>query len=114
MYAVVKIGDKDVPMLAMASVDEYYKKIFNEDPLSAMTAKDSGIRTRMFYKMGFVMAKFAELKDRKKMIRLTEDDYIDWLDLFDSGEYRDAISKIGDVYIGNQKVTSREKKEAAR
>ena len=58
MYRVVKIGETDVPMLALASVDVYYKRMFKEDPLSIMTSKnaDEGEKTRIAFGMGFIMA----------------------------------------------------------
>ena len=37
MYREVTIGDKNVPMLSMASVDLYYKNVFGEDPIKLQT-----------------------------------------------------------------------------
>ena len=34
MFQNVKIGEQEVPMLAMASVDHYYQVIFHEDPVA--------------------------------------------------------------------------------
>ncbi len=65
MYRTVRVGEKDIPMLSMASVDVYYRNIFREDPI-AMQAKgmDDGETIVFIMRMGFVMAKFAELKDQ--------------------------------------------------
>ena len=109
-YKVITIGDKDVPMLALASVDVYYKKIFREDPLAIMTSDaDNGAKSRIAFNMGFVMAKFAELHDRKKMLQLSEDDYLDWLEQFDYGDYVQAAAEILALYYSQKVITAKEK-----
>ena len=101
MYAVIKIGEKDVPMLSMASVDIYYRNIFHEDPIKVQANDaDEGALINLFLKMGFVMAKFAELKDRKEMSKLNEDSFLDWLDQFDRGDYYNALPDVRRVYEG--------------
>ena len=75
MYNVIKVGDKEVPMMSMASVDLYFKTIFHEDPMKIQSKPDfdTGDLLDFISKMGFVMAKFAELKSRKEMLKLNED-----------------------------------------
>lgn len=112
MYRVIKIGDVEVPMLGVASVDVYYKRIFREDPLSIMTSEaDNGKKTAIAFGMGFVMAKLAETKDRKQMLQLTEADYLEWLEQFDYGDYVAAAAEIIGVYYGQKISTVNEKKE---
>ena len=115
MYRVIKIGDKEVPMLSMASVDVYYKRVFREDPLIKLADKDddNAAKVSLAFPMGFIMAKFAELKDRKKMMQLTEDDYLDWLDQFEYGDYVEAAADIILTYYG-QKAGSAHEKNAVR
>ena len=110
MYQVVKIGDRDVPMLAMASVDVYYKNIFGEDPVKAQLSQDEGALVDCMMKMGFVMAKFAETKDRKEMNKLNEDSYLDWLDGFYRSDYIEALTGIRAVYENQKVPQSTEKK----
>ena len=70
MYNEVKIGSKTVPMLAVASVDVYYREIFHEDAvkIQANENQDAEVLIDFVQQMAFVMAKFAELKDRKEML----------------------------------------------
>lgn len=112
MKTTVKIGDTEVPMMAMASTDIYYNRIFHKDAIRIQTqhASDEGVLINLFAEIGFVMAKQAELKDRKAMLDLTEDDYLEWLDQFDHGQYIDAIFEIGNIYNGQKKGTSVPKK----
>lgn len=110
MFKNITIGDKDVPMLALASVDIYYKKVFHEDPLAIMTSDaDNGTKSRVAFGMGFIMAKFAELHDRKKMLQLSEDDYLDWLEQFEYGDYVQAAAEILGLYYSQKAPTVAEK-----
>lgn len=111
MYNIVKIGEKDVPMLSMASVDIYYRNIFHEDAIKLQTVEqDEGDLINFVMKMGFVMAKFAELKDRKEMNKLNEDSFLDWMDGFERMDYISALPDIRMTYEG-QSITSADAKK---
>lgn len=113
MFDTVKIGDKDVPMLAMASADVYYKHCFGADPLAVQTQDDppmSDVIT-LFQQMGFIMAKFAELKSRKEMLKLNEEAFIDWIEQFDRADLIKALPDIRAVYDGEKVTASEEKKQ---
>lgn len=101
MFNNVKIGDKTVPMLSMASVDIYYRNIFHEDAIKLQTkTQDEGDIINFVMRMGFVMAKFAELKDRKEMNKLNEDAFLDWLDTFERSDYLNALPDVRMTYEG--------------
>lgn len=112
MYNVVKIGGKDVPMLAMASADVYYRQIFHEDPIKLQANKDmdEGDLINFVMKMGFVMAKFAELRNRKEMAKLNEDAFLDWLDQFERLDYLSALADVRMTYEGQAVTTADAKK----
>lgn len=113
MFNNVKIGERMVPMMAMASCDVYYRNIFHEDAIKLQTKKDldEGDLVNFIMKMGFVMAKFAELKDRKEMNKLNEDNYLDWLDQFDRAEYLSALGDVRLTYEGQAVTVSDAKKK---
>lgn len=112
MYAVIKIGGKDVPMLCMASSDIFYRQIFHEDAIKLQTREnlDTGDQINFVTRMAFVMAKYAELKDPKEMKKLNEDAFLDWLDQFDRGEFYAAFESILRLYEG-QTVTAADAKK---
>ena len=112
MYQVINIGSKTVPMLSMASVDIYYRQVFHKDAIKLQSSKDfdEGDLINFVSEMGFIMAKFAELKDRKEMAKLNEDAYTEWLDGFDRGEFYAALADIRMVYEGQQASTVDSKK----
>lgn len=114
MYNIIKIGEVDVPMLSMASVDIYYRNIFHEDSIKLQTREqDEGDLINFCSKMGFVMAKFAELKDRKAMNKLTEENYEEWLDQFERLDYLNALVDIRMTYEGQSVTHSDAKKKDA-
>ena len=112
MFDVVKIGDQEVPMLAMASVDVFFRNIFHEDPI-ALQARglDEGAAIVLYERMGFIMAKYAELKKSSEMRKLNEDAYLEWLSQFSRGDYIAALPDIMDVYNGQQATSSSSKKK---
>ena len=114
MFNNVKIGEKTVPMLSMASVDIYYKNIFHEDPIALQTADNLEVGTMINFvsRMGFVMAKFAELKDRKEMAKLNEEAFIDWMDQFERADLTDALQDIQATYEGQNITGSTAKKNS--
>ena len=110
MYKVIKIGDKDIPMMAMASTDSYFKNTFGEDLMKKMTTPDLEVSEMIdvVMKIGFIMAKFAELKQRKEMLKLNEEAFFEWLDQFEREDlFNDkTLVDIQDVYQGNKKTSS--------
>lgn len=115
MFNIVSIGDERVPMLSMASVDLYYRQIFHEDAIKLQSAKDfdEGALIVFLEKMGFVMAKFAETKDRKAMLKLNEDNFLEWLDRFDRLDYLNALADIRATYEGQMLTDADAKKNNA-
>lgn len=109
MYKIVKIGDRDVPMLAMASCDSDYRRIFGEDPIKAQMKGDEST-VDFAYKMAYVMAMFAEKHNRKEMQKLNEDTYLDWLDGFYRADFMEALGEVVNVYESQKAPSSKEKK----
>ena len=114
MYNIVHIGNKEVPMLSMASVDYYYKNIFHEDPIKLQVSdgKDIGNMLVFVQKMGFVMAKFAECTDRKNMMKLNEENFLEWADGFERNELIEALPDIQSTYEGQSLTGSTAKKNS--
>ena len=121
MYQVIKIGDKNVPMLSMASVDIYYRQVFKKDAIKLQASKDfdEGDAVNFLMEMGFIMAKFAEFMGtdpaaRRKMAALNEDNFIEWLEGFERDQYLSALPDIRAVYEGQQVTESESKKNEGR
>lgn len=112
MYNVIHIGDKEVPMLSMASVDYYYKNIFHEDPIKLQVSDNNDVATMLSFmqRMAFVMAKFAESTDRKNMMKLNEEAFLEWADGFERNELIEALPDIQSTYEGQSLTGSTAKK----
>lgn len=113
MFSVVKIGEKEVPMLSVGAVDVFYRQIFHEDPikLQARDDLDAADYIELYQRMGFVMAKFAETKSKQAMLELDEEKFLDWLMDFDRKDLMDVIPVIRAVYEGQNVMTVDEKKK---
>ena len=113
MFREIKIGEKNVPMLAMASANIYYKHVFGKDAIvTQANAESAGERIAFYGEMGFIMAKMAEAKgDRGMLLKLNEESYIEWLDQFEVGDYNGAIKDMAELYEGQQATKSKAKNE---
>jgi hypothetical protein len=60
--------------------------------------------------MAFVMAKFAECTDRKNMMKLNEDAFLEWADGFERNELIEALPDIQKTYEGQSLTGSTAKK----
>lgn len=112
MYQKIAVGDTEVEFCACASVNVCYWNIFHEDFLKEISS-GNGLEASTTMKMAFVMAKFAELNDRKAVNRMTEDNYCDWLDQFTTGELVEALPAIQDFYMQAAKGSTNAKKNSA-
>ena len=112
MYQNFKVGAKELTLCACASVNVCYFNVFHEDFIK-MVSSDEGLATSAMMKMSFIMAEFGRLNDRKKVNRLTEDNYCDWLDQFTTGELVEALPAIQGFYMASTggSVDSKKNKE---
>ena len=113
----IKIGNREVEMLAVSSCNFYYRRLFGEDPfeLQALAASREGgqaMGITFAMQMGFVMMKAAEAHgDRNIMNALTLDEYLDWIDQFDTFDFAQPSGDIIMLYANQGKTHSLEKKE---
>lgn len=104
MRGTVKIGEKDVEMVANAASPYLFKEIFHIDFLKEAQAEQPDVS--LFEKMGFVMAKQAEGLSHKDFLKLDASAYIDWLTGFEPLDVITAAGDISSLYMGQEKSTS--------
>lgn len=107
-YEKINIGSEEVTLCVCASVIPCFKNIFGEDFLKSVGKDPENMD--LYMKMGFVMAKFAELGDRGAVNKLTENDYCDWLDRFQTGDIIQSVEKIATVFMREAKGSVKSKK----
>ena len=82
-----------------------------DDIMQALTNMDPGKMDatviEKLQKLGYIMARSAERAD---MTRLTEDDYMIWLDQFETIDMAQASKEILMLYLGNKLSSSELKK----
>lgn len=111
MQKSVKIGETEVLMRASAATAIRYRNVFHGDIMKELMEMnpekiDAEIIEKI-QKLAFIMAKSAERAD---MTALTEDDYIEWLDGFDSLDMMQAAKDIVTIYLGGKASQSELKK----
>ena len=111
MQKTIKIGDVEVAMRSSAATAVRYRNIFHGDIMKELMEMnpekiDASVIEKI-QKLGFVMAKSAE---GAKMAELTEDDYLEWLEKFDSIEMMTASKDIVSIYLGGKVSASELKK----
>lgn len=111
MQKSIMIGDVEVAMRASAATAIRYRNTFHGDIMKELMEMnpeqiDSSVIEKI-QKLAFIMAKSAE---GANMTTLTEDDYLEWLDQFDSLEMMQASKDIVTVYLGGKVSESELKK----
>ena len=112
MYGEVKLktpkGDTlTVPMLANAATLIRYKQLFKTDLLSGIVSPEGNFDTDVISKLAFVLAKQAAKVD---MTALNYDQYVEWLEDFDSAAFIEGANEIFSVYIDSKNNSSKAKK----
>lgn len=114
MRGKVKIGDKEVEMLASAASPILYKRVFRRDwfkTLSESQEDASGIESITYFEeMGFIMAMQAS-SSTEKLVNLTYEDFLKWLGQFEPEEMMLSLGDIANIYKGQEEQSSVPKKE---
>ena len=109
MKGIVKIGEKEVGMVANAASPYIYKQVFHEDFLAKLQADNPD--ADLFQKMGYIMAKQDELDKISDLMKLTADGFYEWLIQFDAMDVMYASDAISDIYLAQTKQNAVPKKE---
>ena len=108
MKGTIKIGSKEVGMVANAASPFIYRQIFHKDFL-AETQKDP-IDLALFAEMGFVLHLQNE-KPTQEVLKTSLDDFYVWLEEFDAMDIMNASVQIGQFYMGQEASLSVPKNE---
>jgi len=96
-----------VPMLANAATPIRYKMIFGKDLLRSAVDEDGEIDAEIVSKLAYLMSKQSAKVDLRT---LNTEEYIAWLEEFDSMAFVDHAKEIFAVYIGSKGGSSKAKK----
>lgn len=107
MYTTITIGEKEQGMLANAASPILYKILFKEDLLQKIQKLDAAAPDmELIQRMAFLFSMQAEKKKTEELRRLSEDDFISWLEQFEPLELIEHGNDIISLYVSNTKSTS--------
>ena len=111
MFKTIRIGDKDVGMLANAASPYIFKQVFHEDLLKKFAEMETDLDQSIGEKLGFVFAKQAETDDISALMKLNMDNFLTWLYGFDPLDVYMASEEIVGLYQEQKGSTSVPKEE---
>lgn len=112
MHRDILIGDTSVPMTANAATDYRLKQVFKVDPIRELqkqqTADDNTEGIRLAMMLAYVMSRQA--MGKKALAKMSEDDYLEWLEDFMTVDLVDAAGAVLELYQGQKVPDVQEKK----
>ena len=107
----------DVPFFANAATAYRFKAMFGKDLLLTFQSAKQGdlYNVEFIEQIAFIMAMQAKAKaGMADLSTINEEMMVSWLETFDGMELLNNAAEIMDVYLGNTKFTSKEKKRATK
>ncbi len=122
MRGTVKIGERDVDMLANAASPFIYKKIFHKDFLMTVGTnyvdadgkQKTDVDTNAITEMAFVMHMQTVKTFKEILDTVTVDDFGAWVSEFEALDFAMAMAEIMGLYYQQQKTTVSPKKKRHR
>jgi hypothetical protein len=106
-----------VPFMANAATAYRFKALFNKDLLLTFQSAKQGdlYNVEFIEQLAFLMAMQAKAKnDEIDLTKINEESMVLWLERFDGMELLNHAGDIMDVYLGNTRFSSKEKKRAIK
>lgn len=105
MFKKVTIDGKEVELAANAATPFRFKQVFQRDLLQILgneeKAEKEGVEA--ITQLAFIMAKQAEKAD---MTKLTQDEFLEWLEDFSAMAFIESAEDIMNVYMDQTQNTS--------
>lgn len=114
MFKTIKVGEKEIPMLANAATPIRYRQVFGKNLLKYfMESTPYEEIAASIGELAYILARAGEGAD---MNRLNIDDYIEWLEGFDASAFINpkTVEQITRLYYGNMDGLSVAKKNQGR
>lgn len=114
MYKEIKIDGQAVSLLANGATAIRYNQVFKKDLFAEITKIDTtegGEVIELATRLAFIMHKQAEAFKKQEPVLISTDDFIPWLETFESGmSFAAAALQIIEVYMANSQKKSTPKK----
>ena len=113
MFKSITMNDREMGMLANAASPLLYKSVFKTDLLQEIQKMDPNAPdVGLVMRLAFILSMQADKKKVEDFRKLTEDDFIEWLEQFEPFELIEHGNDIMQLYAMNTKSTSIPKKGA--
>lgn len=114
MVKEVKVGEKTVKFLSNGVTPIAYKQLFNSDLLGLISeGKGTEVASDKAPELAFIMAMQAEGKNAAELMKLSQENYYDWLMQFEPLDLTMAGADIVNVYISTSLPSSEPKKKVS-
>lgn len=107
MRGTVRIGERDVDMVANGATPFIYKRIFRRDFLTTTQTDDMNVYTEL----AFVMSQQAVKPMSELLNNLTVDDFYAWVEGFEAMDIINKAAEIFAIYQGQANPSSTSKKK---
>lgn len=113
MKDIIKIGNDEVTMVANGATSYFFSQIFNQDFFAEsekINEETGSLSVDLFQKLGFIMAEQGTGKAFREMLKLNEEQYVEWLSKYEAMDLVNAAADIATLYTKNTKTKSTPKK----
>lgn len=107
MRGTVRIGERDVDMVANGATPFIYKRIFRRDFLTTTQTDDMNVYTEL----AFVMSQQAVKPMSELLNNLTVDNFFEWVEGFEAMDIVNKAAEIFAIYQGQANPSSTSKKK---
>lgn len=107
MKGTVRIGERDVEMVANGATPFIYKRVFRRDFLATTQTEDMNV----YAELAFVMSQQAEKPMSELLKNLTVDDFYAWVEGFEAMDIINKAADIFAIYQGQTNPSSASKKK---
>lgn len=107
MRGTIKIGDRDVEMVANGATPFIFKRVFRKDFLAETQKEDMDV----YAELAFVMSQQAEKPMTELLNSLKIEDFYEWIEGFEAMDIVTVAPDIFEIYQGQAKSSSASKKK---
>lgn len=114
----IKVGEKELNLLANAATPIRYKMVFGDDIMVVFNQinnnkRDSGEILDITSQLAYIMNCQAEC-DKNELKNLSRETYIEWLEEFEAMDFVNSSEAIINAYLGTTDTTSKSKNVVSR
>lgn len=108
---IVKIGKKDVDLVANAATPVIYERVFKQDLLKQIQGLENGENIALVKQCAFIMAEQAKTGNIVDLSKIGDAQYLDFLCGFGAIDFENSVEEIMGVFTGDAENADAESKK---